>query len=99
MFKIGSPSKLMADQVGQWIPKGIAVGIEANTDTVYKAMEEMSNIGLDTNFVNQSGLHYSPNVIVNNNVSMETDPLGQTVSRIKTFSGGAKNDYNYGMGG
>lgn len=43
--------------------------------------------------------HYSPNIVVNNNVSMETDPLGQTVSRIKTFSGGAKNDYNYGMGG
>ena len=98
VFKIGSPSKLMSDQVGQWIPKGIAVGIEANTDTVYKAMKDMSNIGLDTNFVNQSGLHYSPNIIVNNNVNMETDPLGQTVSRIKTFSGGAKNDYNYGMG-
>ena len=98
VFKIGSPSKLMADQIGQWIPKGIAVGIEANTDSVYKAMQDMSNIGLDTNFVNQSGLHYSPNVIVNNNVNMKTDPLGQVVGNIKTFSGGAKNDYNYGMG-
>lgn len=29
---------------------------------------------------------------------MEMDPLGQMVSNIKTFSGGAKNDYNYGMG-
>ena len=39
---------------------------------------------------------YSPqmNVIVNN--SMEFDPLGQLVSNIKTFSGGAKNDYNWG---
>ena len=100
VFKIGSPSKLMSDQVGQWIPKGIAVGIEANTDSVYSAMKDLTTgVGLDTNFVNQSGLHYSPNIIVNNNVSMETDPLGQTVSRIKTFSGGAKNDYNYGMGG
>ena len=99
VFKIGSPSKLMADQIGQWIPKGIAVGIDANTDSVYSAMKDLTTgVGLDSNFVNQSGLHYSPNVIVNNNVSMETDPLGQTVSRIKTFSGGAKNDYNYGMG-
>ena len=44
------------------------------------------------------GLHYSPNVIVNNNISSNTDPLGQTVTNIKTFANGAKNDYNYGMG-
>ena len=37
------------------------------------------------------------NVVVNN--SFETDPLGQMVSKIKTFSNGAKNDYNYGYGG
>ncbi len=39
----------------------------------------------------------SPNIVVN--VDLETDPLGQVVQKIKTFSGGAKNDYNYGMGG
>ena len=43
-------------------------------------------------------LHYSPNVIVNNNITSNTDPLGQTVTNIKTFANGAKNDYNYGMG-
>lgn len=41
MFKIGSPSKLMKDEIGQWIPKGIAVGVEANTDSVTKAMNDM----------------------------------------------------------
>lgn len=103
MFKIGSPSKLMSLEVGQWLPKGIAVGIEANTDSVYDAMKTMqtdmmSAIGLDSGFVAQSGLHYSPNIIVNNDINMKTDPLGQVVGNIKTFSGGAKNDYNYGMG-
>lgn len=103
MFKIGSPSKLMSLEVGQWIPKGVAVGIEANTDSVYDAMKTMqtdmmSAIGLDSGFVAQSGLHYSPNIIVNNDINMRTDPLGQVVGNIKTFSGGAKNDYNYGMG-
>jgi hypothetical protein len=44
------------------------------------------------------GMHYSPNVNVYNNVDVSTDPLGQTVSQIKTFSGDARNDYNYGMG-
>jgi hypothetical protein len=44
------------------------------------------------------GSTYSPEttVIVNNN--MEVDPLGQVVSNIKTYSGGAKNDFNYGGG-
>lgn len=43
MFKIGSPSKLMEDEVGQWLPKGIAVAITANTDSVTDAMDDMYN--------------------------------------------------------
>lgn len=103
LFKIGSPSKLMSDQVGQWIPKGIAVGIDANTSSVYDAMKTMqddisSSFGLSPQLLGSSALNYSPNVVVNNNVDVSTDPLGQTVKRIKTFAGGAKNDYNYGIG-
>lgn len=45
-FKIGSPSKLFADEVGQWIPEGVAVGIEANADSVNGAVEEMVNDAL-----------------------------------------------------
>lgn len=37
---IGSPSKVMRDEIGQWIPKGIAVGIEANLDSVNEAMHK-----------------------------------------------------------
>ena len=43
LFKIGSPSKLMAEEVGQWIPKGIAMGIIANTGAVTDAMTEIAN--------------------------------------------------------
>ena len=39
-----------------------------------------------------------PTTTVIVNAEFETDPLGQMVQKIKTFSGGAKNDYNYGMG-
>lgn len=103
MFKIGSPSRLMEDQVGQWIPKGIAVGIDANTDSVYSAMKTMqedisSSFGLNPQTIGSSSLNYSPNVIVNNTVNMSQDPLGRMVGDIKTFANGAKNDYNYGMG-
>ena len=40
----------------------------------------------------------SPIVNVYSNVTVEQDPLGQMVNNIKTFSGGSKNDYNYGAG-
>ena len=39
---IGSPSRLFADQVGRWIPEGIAVGVEGNLDPLTKAMEDMA---------------------------------------------------------
>lgn len=45
-----------------------------------------------------TGMHYSPNVQVYNNVDIKQDPLGQMVNTVKTYSGGAKNDYCYGAG-
>ena len=40
-FKIGSPSKLMAEEVGKYIPEGIAMGIEQNADVVDDAVKDM----------------------------------------------------------
>lgn len=37
-FKIGSPSRLMADEIGRWIPAGIAVGIEDNMGVLESAI-------------------------------------------------------------
>lgn len=42
-FDINSPSKRMANDVGKFLPEGIAVGITANTDAVTNAMDELSN--------------------------------------------------------
>lgn len=39
LLKIGSPSKVFADEVGRWIPAGIAMGIEQNAGVVDDAME------------------------------------------------------------
>ena len=39
---IESPSKVMRDGVGRWIPAGIAVGIEKNSSMVTSAMEELT---------------------------------------------------------
>ena len=53
---IESPSKYMAQQVGQWLPKGLAVGIEANTDSVNAAMRDLS----DTVMSYDLGVNTSP---------------------------------------
>ena len=39
---IKSPSKVMRDKVGKWIPEGVAVGIEKNASAVTDAMNEMT---------------------------------------------------------
>ena len=41
ILRIGSPSKLFRDEVGKWIPAGIAVGIEGNTDVLDDSMKTM----------------------------------------------------------
>lgn len=46
-FGIHSPSSLMRDEIGRFIPEGIAVGIEANADSVTDAMNELSNMTVD----------------------------------------------------
>jgi phage-related minor tail protein len=40
---IGSPSKLMAAEIGHWVPAGVAVGIEGNAGVVDKAMAGLVN--------------------------------------------------------
>ena len=41
-FRIGSPSKLMRDTVGKWIPLGMAEGIEDEGKAVVQAMNDVA---------------------------------------------------------
>lgn len=43
-FQISSPSKLMENEIGRYIPEGIAVGIVANEDSVVDAMNDLSAV-------------------------------------------------------
>ncbi|MFJ5915039.1 phage tail tape measure protein [Streptomyces ardesiacus] len=42
---IGSPSKLAADEIGHWIPAGIAMGVEDNAGVVDQAMRDVVDPG------------------------------------------------------
>lgn len=113
-FGIASPSKLMRDEIGKFLPQGIAVGVEVGTDSALKAVDDMnksvmkeslnlsdyafsSAFDVSPQLKASTSNNYTSNVIVNVNNSMELDPLGQMVTRTKTFSNGSKNSYNYGM--
>ena len=45
---IASPSKVMRDQVGKFIPEGMAIGIEANTKPLQDAMHGLSELTTGT---------------------------------------------------
>ena len=101
-FGIHSPSKLMKEEVGINIGLGVVEGIDDTKRDINKALNGIGanitgGVGLNPSTINNMNTSLGGvNVIVNAN--FETDPLGQMVRDIKTFSGGAKNDYNYGMG-
>ena len=95
IFGVHSPSTEF-EYIGNMNMVGLKNGMEDMQPEIQKTIDSLFD--LNPNVVGTMNTHFSPNVIVNNEVNMKTDPLGQVVGNIKTYSGGAKNDYNYGMG-
>ena len=61
-FGIASPSKLMEQEIGKWIPLGMAVGIDDEAGAVSNALEEMNKgamASLDTSVDLSSGFSSS----------------------------------------
>lgn len=90
---IASPSKVMFE-LGGYTTEGFIEGINSLKGELDKQM--VNTFSLSPNVTNSASTNFSPSVNVINNIEMKQDPLGQMVNQIKTFSGGAKNDYNYG---
>lgn len=101
-LSIHSPSVVMKKQIGVNVGLGIIEGIDDTQKQINDAIGGISasmTAGIGSNFSGM-GTMQSSNIrpIINVYNNMELDPLGQVVSNVKTFSGGAKNDYNYGVG-
>lgn len=96
IFGIHSPSTEFA-----WVGKMNAVGLIKGMDGMEKEVQQSFDgmFDLSPQLYGTSSTNMSPNVNVVVNSNYEQDPLGQMVSKVKTFSGGSKNDYNYGYGG
>lgn len=90
---IHSPSTEFA-LLGKFSVLGYTEALEDMQPEMQKTIDGMFNLQPNVSGSMSSNLSPNFNVVVNNNVEM--DPLGQVVNKIKTFSGGAKNDYNWG---
>ena len=95
IFGVHSPSTEF-EFIGKMNMVGLEEGMKDMQPELQRTMDSLFN--LSPTLTGTMDNYLSPNVIVNNNIEANTDPLGQTVMKIKTFAGGAKNDYNYGMG-
>ncbi len=92
---IKSPSKEFAI-IGKYSILGYTEALDDMQSDVQKQIAETFSIS--PQMTASTGMHFSPNIINNNYVDIQQDPLGQMVNSIKTYSGGAKNDFNYGAG-
>lgn len=96
IFGVHSPSTEFA-WVGKMNMVGLKNGMEDMQPELQRSIDSMFD--LSPSLYGSANTNLSPQINVVNNINMKQDPLGQMVNDIKTFAGGSKNDYNYGMGG
>lgn len=79
-FGIKSPSKLMRDEVGKFLPQGIAVGIEADTDKALDSIDKMNDeiydrmkqaVNMETGAMSFSGTTGSISQILSSNATFD----------------------------
>jgi len=101
-FGIHSPSKVMADEVGKWLPEGIAVGISKNAKSVLGAMRDLT---MDTVGSARAGLSTATTTlgggsvgggVVNNFTQVINSP--KQLSRLEIYRQ-SKNLLGYAGGG
>ena len=80
-----------------YVPQDTLAMIHEGEAVIPKKFNPYANSGVSNRTLGtmQSG---SNRPIINVYADFEMDPIGQVVSKIKTYSGGAKNDFNYGTG-
>lgn len=99
LLGIHSPSKLFRDEIGQWIPAGIGVGIEKGMDSLKQKAAAMKDELLDgtlitnaqvlssTKFEPDTSSMASQSVVINNNIKVDgaADPEAWTQTFIRSL--------------
>ena len=100
---INSPSKVFADEVGKWIPAGIAVGIDKNAKTALNSVRDLAlstvgsaRAGLSTGTATLGGSSTGGGGVVNNFTQVINSP--KQLSRLDIYRQ-SKNLLGYAGGG
>jgi phage-related protein len=95
-FDINSPSKVMADQIGKFLPMGMAEGIESKTKTAVNAMKKsakktldaaksaVANVSNDLN-IGTNGIAGGNTSFVNNYTFNQTNNSPKALSRFDIY--------------
>lgn len=98
-FGIDSPSKLLADEIGKFLPEGIAVGIDKNAKSVMNAMRDltMNTLGATRDGLIEAGVTGGVTGGVVNNF-YQTNNSPKALSRLEIYRQ-SKNLLGYAGGG
>ena len=96
-FKIHSPSRVMRDEVGKYLPQGIDVGIKLGSKDTLKAVRDFSNQIIETAKLGNisqalsvnTGDVSTQNIVQNDSTVAAIDELRRTIAQQKT-----EIDYN-----
>lgn len=96
-LNINSPPGVMRDDVGRWIPEGIALGIRDNAKSVYRELDNLSNNMIMTSTAEQalgtSRMGYSSGIVGGNSIVTNHKDQSRKMENnvtIKTYDSGAK---------
>lgn len=97
VFKIHSPSRVMRDEVGKYLPQGIDVGIKLGSKDTLKAVRDFSNQIIETAKLGDitqamsinTGDVSTQNIVQTDNTVAAIDELRRTIAQQKT-----EIDYN-----
>lgn len=97
-LQIKSPSRVMRDEVGKWIPLGIAQGMEQNIDSIQKAAQKLAIASMPN--INAAALNgistvnnttnFAPNIIVNSNDPFKAAMENKRMLKRLAFEGGLR---------
>ena len=76
-LKIGSPSKLMADEIGRWIPAGIAEGINNGMGVLDKEINAMTSDMVQTAI--------NPTILSQYAPQTQSDDLGEVLDILRAY--------------
>lgn len=85
-FEIGSPSKLMAREVGRWLPEGIAVGIDKNAKSVLSSVKDLTANTVDAAKRNIAGNSRAVSTVASGSRAGVVNNFYQTINSPKQLS-------------